>query len=313
MNYQRFGKTELLVSEIGFGAWAIGGSGWGEGCDDAQSMEALECAWEAGVNLFDTCDSYGNGHSEELIGKFLKGRRDKAVVVTKGGTNFRLPERSKNFTRSYLKMCLDESLQRLQTDYVDVYLLHVPDAGWQDREEVLETMKELKQSGKARFCGLAMWGAADTLHAFEKDTEGVIEALECPFNILNKSNLEVVAIAKERDIPVLTSQPLASGILTGKYAAGTHFAAGDNRAGFWTAERFASVEKDMEIVGSCIKPPVETMAQLALAYNLSYPGISCVIPGAKNASQVQKNVSAAGLRLDEETMEKLKSTVGFVF
>lgn len=313
MKYQRFGKTELEVSEIGFGAWAIGGAGWGEGCDDKQSMEALACAWDAGVTLFDTCDSYGNGHSEELIGEFLKGKRDQAVVVTKGGTNFRVPERSKNFTRDYLKMCLDESLQRLQMDYVDVYLMHVPDAGWQDREQVLETMKELKQSGKARFCGLAMWGAADTLHAFEKDTDGAIEALECPFNILNKSNLEVVKIAKERDIPVLTSQPLASGILTGKYGKDTQFAPGDNRAGFWTKERFLSVQRDLEIVSGCIKAPVETMAQLALAYNLSYPGISCVIPGAKNASQVKKNVSAAGMRLDAETMEKLGSTTGFVF
>lgn len=313
MNYQRFGKTELKVSEIGFGAWAIGGAGWGEGCDDALSMEALACAWDAGVNLFDTCDSYGNGHSEKLIGEFLKGKREQAVVVTKGGTNFRVPERSKNFTKEYLKMCLDESLERLGMDYVDVYLLHVPDAGWQDREEVLETMKELKKSGKTRFCGLAMWGAEDTLHAFEKDTQGIIEALECPFNILNKSNLEVVEIARQRDIPVLTSQPLASGILTGKYTVGTHFAAGDNRAGFWTEERFASIEKDMEIIRSCIKEPVQTMAQLALAYNLSYPGISCVIPGAKNPSQVEKNVSAAGMRLDEETMECLKATKGFVF
>lgn len=313
MKYQRFGKTELMVSEIGFGAWAIGGSGWGEGCDDGQSMRALECAWEAGVNLYDTCDSYGNGHSEKLIGKFLKGKRDKAIVVTKGGTNYRVPERSKNFTRDYLKMCLDESLKRLQTDYVDVYLMHVPDAGWQDRENVLDTMAELKKSGKARFCGLAMWGAADTLHAFERDKKDAIEVLECPFNILNKSNLQVVKIAKERDIPVLTSQPLASGILTGKYGIGTSFAEGDNRSGFWNAERFASVEGDMEIVRSCIKAPVETMAQLALAYNLSYPGISCVIPGAKNESQVRKNVSAAGLRLDGETMKKLEATKGFVF
>lgn len=313
MEYRRFGKTELQVSEIGFGAWAIGGSGWGKGCDDNLSMEALSCAWDAGVNLFDTCDSYGNGHSEELIGKFLKGKRDKAVVVTKGGTNFRVPERSKNFTKDYLKMCLDESLERLQMDYVDVYLLHVPDAAWQDKACVLDTLKELKQSGKARFCGLAMWGAADTLHAFEKDTEGVIEALECPFNILNKSNLEVVKIAKERDIAVLTSQPLASGILTGKYPADTRFAEGDNRAGFWTEERFASVEKDMEIVRACMKPPVETMAQLALAYNLNYPGISCVIPGAKNASQVMKNVSASGIRLEKEVMDKLRETVGFIF
>lgn len=313
MDYQRFGKTELKVSEIGFGAWAIGGSGWGEQCNDQRSMEALECAWENGVNLFDTCDSYGNGHSEELIGKFLKGKRQEAVIVTKGGTNFRVPERSKNFTREYLQMCLDESLKRLGTDYVDVYLLHVPDSEWQDRAEVLETMKELKKSGKTRFCGLAMWGAADTLHAFEKDTEGVIEALECPFNILNKSNREVVKIARERDIPVLTSQPLASGILTGKYSAETTFDKQDNRSGFWTKERFLSVRSDMEIVSSFVKPPVENMAQLALAFNLSYPGISCVIPGAKNASQVLKNVSAAGLRLDTETMKKLESTKGFVF
>lgn len=313
MEYTRFGKTELKVSEIGFGAWAIGGSGWGEGCDDALSMEALACAWEEGVNLFDTCDSYGNGHSEELIGKFLAGKRHEAVIVTKGGTNFRVPERSKNFTREYLKMCLDESLKRLQTDYVDVYLLHVPDAGWQDKEQVLDTMKELKQSGKARFCGLAMWGAADTLHAFEKDKEGVIEALECPFNILNKSNLEVVEIASQRDIPVLTSQPLASGILTGKYAVDTKFLQGDNRAGFWTPERFAAIEKDMEIIRACVKEPVQNMAQLALAYALNYPGISCVIPGAKNASQVKKNVSASGIVLDASVMEKLKGTEGFVF
>ena len=211
-------------------------------------------------------------------------------------------------------MCLDESLKRLQTDYVDVYLLHVPDAGWQDREQVLDTMKELKKSGKARFCGLAMWGAADTLHAFEKDQEGVIEALECPFNILNKSNLEVVEIARQRDIPVLTSQPLESGILTGKYAVDTTtFSQVDNRAGFWTAERFAAVEKDMEIIRACVKEPVENMAQLALAYGLNYPGISCVIPGAKNASKVRKNVSASGIVLDDSMMEKLKGTKGFVF
>ena len=156
------------------------------------------------------------------------------------------------------------------------------------KKEVFETMKLLKKSGKARFCGLAMWGAADTLHAFEKDTESVIEALECPFNILNKSNLGVVSIAKDRDIPVLTSQPLASGILTGKYGMDTKFAVGDNRAGFWTEERFQSVKADMEIVKSCVKPPVETMAQLALAYNLSYPGISCIIPGAKNRIRYRK-------------------------
>ncbi len=313
MEYRVFGKTGMKVSEVGFGAWAIGGINWGKDIVDESSMAALNKAWDCGVTLYDTCDAYGNGHSELLIGEFLKGKRQDAVVVTKGGTNWRLPERSKNFTRDYLMMCLDESLERLGTDYVDVYLLHVPDAGWQDREHVFETMKEMKKSGKTRFVGLAMWGAADTLHAFENDKENVIDVLECPFNILNKSNLEVVKIAKERNIPVMTSQPLASGILTGKYGVGTKFEKTDNRAGFWTPERFESVQKDLAIVQSCIKPPVETMAQLALAYCLSYPGISCVIPGAKNVHQAEMNVSAAGLRLDEETMKTLSSTEGFVF
>ena len=128
MEYNIFGRTGMKVSDIGFGAWAIGGRGWGDGSSDRDAVEALTVSWEKGVNLYDTCDAYGDGHSEELIGEFLKGRRKEAVIVTKGGTNFRLPERSKNFSKEYLMMCLEESLKRLQTDYVDVYLLHVPDA-----------------------------------------------------------------------------------------------------------------------------------------------------------------------------------------
>ena len=112
-------------------------------------MEALACAWDEGVNLYDTCDSYGNGHSEGLIGRFLAGKRDKAVIVTKGGTNFRVPERSKNFTREYLKMCLDESLKRLQTDYVDILLLHRPDT-LMEPEEVADAFDTLEREGKVR-------------------------------------------------------------------------------------------------------------------------------------------------------------------
>lgn len=313
MIYNKFGKTGLEVSDVGYGAWAIGGMGWSAGPDDENANAALKAAIDAGVNFFDTCDSYGNGHSEVLCGEALKPIRDDVVIVTKGGTNWRLPERSKNFSRDYLMMCLDESLQRLQTDYVDVYLLHVPSAQMQNDENVFETMKEMKKSGKARFVGLAMWQAADTLHAFEKDTEGVIDVLECPFNILNKSNIEVVKIAKERNIGVLTSQPLASGILTGKYDMNTKFDKSDNRAGFWTEERFRSVQKDLTIVEECAKEADLPMNMLALAYNLSYPGIASVIPGGKTAEQVNLNVAASGIRLSDKIMARLAETEGFVF
>ncbi|MGI6018133.1 MAG: aldo/keto reductase [Marvinbryantia sp.] len=313
MEYRKFGKTDLKVSEIGFGAWAIGGKSWGNTRNDDDAVKALGKAWESGINLYDTCDAYGDGHSESLIGEFLKGRRQEAVIVTKGGTNFRLPERSKNFTREYLMMCLDESLQRMQTDYADVYLLHVPNADWQDKEQVFDTLAEMKKSGKVRYTGLAMWGAADTMHALETDTKDTFDVLECPFNILNKSNLDVVKIAKQRKIAVLTSQPLASGILTGKYKAGTVFEDGDNRKGFWTKERWDFLSVDLALIEACARENGLSMAELALAYNLSYEGIDCVIPGGRNAAQVEGNVLAAGKRLSKETMDKLTNTKGFVY
>lgn len=313
MVYNQFGKTDLKVSDVGFGAWAIGGLGWGAGPDDENAVAALKKAWELGVNFYDTCDAYGNGHSEELIGEFMKGKHQEAVIVTKGGTNYRLPERSKNFSHDYLMMCLDESLMRLKMDYVDVYLLHVPNAEWQEKGKVFETLKEMKKSGKSRYVGLAMWGAGDTMYALEHDTEGVIEVLECPFNILNKTNIEVLKITKERNIAVLTSQPLASGILTGKYTSDTKFTDGDNRKGFWTEERFASIIPDMKIIEECVNETGLTMTELALAYNLSYPGIHSVIPGAKTAAQVERNVAASGIRLNESIMKKLSQTKGFIF
>ena len=313
MKSRKLGNTGLYVPEVGFGAWAIGGKGWGSTADDEKAWEALEISWDQGGRLFDTCDAYGDGHSEILLGKFLKGKRQEAVIVTKGGTNFRVQERSKNFEREYLFACLEESLRRLQTEYVDVYLLHVPDAAWQEKGLIWDTLKEMKQSGKVRFAGLAMWGAKDTLHAFSQDEERVMEVLECPFNILNKSNLKVVEIARERGIAVLTSQPLASGILTGKYAAGTGFPEGDNRKGFWTGERFKEVEPDMEIIRACMAETGLNMVQLSLAYNLNYPGISCVIPGAKTREQALSNISGSGIVLDEAVMERLKQTRGFVF
>lgn len=151
------------------------------------------------------------------------------------------------------------------------------------------------------------------MHALERDTERVIDVLECPFNILNKSNLEVVKLAKERNIAVMTSQPLASGILTGKYREGTQFAEGDNRKGFWTAKRFEEVKPDLEVVEACTAETGLSMGHLALAYNMTYPGISCVIPGAKNAAQALDNAAATGLRLNDDIMERLSSTKGFVF
>lgn len=139
-------------------------------------MAALQEAWQQGINLFDTADCYGDGHSEALIGAFLLGQREASAIVTKGGTNYRVKERSKDFTRDYLIRSLDESLERLQRT-MWTFICCMFNAQWQDEAHVLDTLREIKNSGKAHFVGFAMWGAADTLHALEKDTDGVIDVL----------------------------------------------------------------------------------------------------------------------------------------
>lgn len=156
-------------------------------------------------------------------------------------------------------------------------------------------------------------GAADTLHALEKDTDGVIDVLEVPFNILNKSNFEVLRIARERNIAVLTSEPLASGVLTGKYHAQTDFADGDHRKGFWNDMRWETMESSLREIAACAKEAGMSMAELALAYNLSTPGVTCVIPGGKTPEQVRKNVQAAGLRIPEDMRQRLADVPGFVY
>lgn len=156
-------------------------------------------------------------------------------------------------------------------------------------------------------------GAADTLHALEKDTDGVIDVLEVPFNILNKSNFEVLCIARERNIAVLTSEPLASGVLTGKYHAQTDFADGDHRKGFWNDMRWETMESSLREIAACAKEAGMSMAELALAYNLSTPGVTCVIPGGKTPEQVRKNVQAAGLRIPEDMRQRLADVPGFVY
>jgi aryl-alcohol dehydrogenase-like predicted oxidoreductase len=311
MNYVQLGKTDLKVSDIGFGAWAIGGLGWGStGEGDKDFIAALETAYDNGVNFYDTCDAYGNGHSEELIGKVFARKRDKIIIATKAGTNFRQPERSKNFTEKYLLDSLDESLSRLQTDYVDIFLLHVPGTAVIEQGEIFETLDKIKASGKSRYCGLAMWIQPDILLALKK---AVIDMLECPYNILNRGNAEAVKLAGEMNIPVFTSEPLAGGILTGKYSAQKAFTDGDHRKGFWTDERFAQFGSAMELIRECVKPPFVSMAQLALAFNINQPEIYAVIPGAKRPAHVVANITASGMRIPGEDLAKLMSIEGFSY
>src|SRR3989338_4297843 len=156
MKYRVLGKTGLKISEIGFGCWAIGGTSYGP-TKDEDSLQALETAWERGVNFYDTADTYGHGHSEELLAKFLKGKpRDKVIIASKAGWDFYHGGSRKNFDSDYLRFACDESLKRLGVDTIDLYQLHNPSLELIKEGRVVNVLEELKRAGKIRFIGISI-------------------------------------------------------------------------------------------------------------------------------------------------------------
>ena len=292
MEYRELGRTGIRVSEIGFGAWAIGGDAWGP-VEDAQSIAAMERALELGVNFIDTADVYGDGHSEELVARVIAGRRDQVVVSTKGGLmgHHRDPEREPVYDQPEKVIeAFELSLRRLGTDYIDVYWCHI----WWDKHEeteaFIEAFDQLKQSGKARAVGISTDGI-DHLRHFNRT--GVIDAVQLDYSILNrKRESDVLPYAQEHGLGVVIRGPLFKGLLTGKFAEDATFAAGDIREGWpeepWYAE---SVEKVDRL--RTLERDDQTLGQLALRFVLSQRAVSVAIPGAKDPGQVEANVAAS--------------------
>ena len=292
MEYRSLGKTGIQVSEIGFGAWAIGGDAWGP-VEDSASISAIARALELGINFLDTADVYGNGHSEELVGQAIKGRREQVIVSTKGGLmgHHRDPEREPVYdTPEKVVTALEESLRRLGTDYVDVYFCHI----WWDKHEeteaFIEAFDRLKRDGKAKAVGLS----ADNLDYIKHfNRNGGLDAVQLDYSILNrKPERDILPFLKEQGIGVVVRGPLQKGLLTGKFTPDTHFADGDIRkdwtGGEWYQSNLERVER--------LRPMVQhgrTLAQVALRYVLSHPAVSVAIPGAKTPQQVEENASAS--------------------
>lgn len=292
MHYRDLGRTGIRVSEIGFGAWAIGGDAWGP-VEDRQSIAAMERALELGVNFIDTADVYGDGHSEELVGQVIAGRREDVVVSTKGGLmgHHRDPEREPVYDRAAKVMdAFDASLRRLRTDYIDVYWCHI----WWDRNEETEAFLEafgaLKRAGRARAVGVST-DSIDHLRHF--DSNSVIDAVQFDYSILNrKPEADVLPYAQERGLGVVIRGPLFKGLLTGKFRAESTFAPGDIRHGWpdepWYADSVAKVDDLRTLVRD-----EQTPGQVALRFVLGHPAVSVAIPGAKYPQQVAENAAAS--------------------
>jgi aryl-alcohol dehydrogenase-like predicted oxidoreductase len=310
MRSRRLGKTGHEVSEIGFGAWAIGG-GWGE-TDDNQSMAAMEAAVDAGVTFFDTADVYGDGRSERLIATLLRERGEPLVVATKFGR--RAPQEVAQYSYENMRSWLERSLENLGVDAVDLVQLHCPPWDVYYTPAVFEACDRLVQEGLVRAYGVSVEKVEEGLKAIEYPGVSTVQII---FNIFRQRPAELFfEQARLRDVGVIVRVPLASGLLTGKFGPDSSFAPDDHRAynrhgeQFDVGETFAGVdfERGLQVVEElrALVPEGATLAQLALRWILSFAAVSTVIPGAKTPEQAHANAAASDLpALPEETLRTI--------
>jgi aryl-alcohol dehydrogenase-like predicted oxidoreductase len=313
MKYRELGRTGWKVSEISFGAWAIGGT-WGD-VDDKVSLAALHAALDDGVNFFDTADVYGDGRSERLMAKLKKERKEKFYVATKAGR--RLPKQTpEGYSRDNLTSFVERSLRNLGADAIDLLQLHCPPTEVYYMPEVFGILDDFLKAGKLRHYGVSVEKVEEALKAIEFPN---VQSVQIIFNIFRQRPSELFFNeAQKRKTGILARVPLASGMLSGKITRDSQFAKDDHRAfnrhgeAFDRGETFSGVDfetglRAVEELRSFV-PKNATMAQLALRWILEFPAVTCAIPGAKRPAQVAENTAASDLKpLPKATMKKIEA------
>ena len=294
MKYRQLGRTGCTVSEIGFGAWGIGGPTPGATSygptDDALSLRTLAHALERGITFFDTSNAYGNGHSETLIGQAFRGRRDAVVIATKAG--FPSFDQAPDFTPDHLRHSLDGSLRRLQTDHVDLFQLHSPPIELlRDDGTILETMRALVREGKARAFGVSVRTPEDGLAAIR---DLAVPVIQVNLNLLDQRAVDVglVALAAETGAALIARTPLCFGMLSGSLAADATFDAHDHRSRWSRAQIERWLDGSRAFVAALEADGHGTPAQVALRYCLSHPAVATTIPGMLRPAEVDDNAGA---------------------
>jgi aryl-alcohol dehydrogenase-like predicted oxidoreductase len=300
MQYRELGRTGWKISEISFGAWAIG-AGWGS-VDDQESMAALHRAVDLGVNFIDTADVYGDGRSERLIARLRRERSETLVVATKAGRRLS-PHTADGYNAENLTRFVERSLRNLETDCLDLVQLHCPPTEVYYRPEVFTALDDLVKAGKIRYYGVSVEKIEEALKAIEYPG---VQTVQIIFNMFRHRPAELFfPQAKQRKVGILARVPLASGLLTGKMTRETTFPSDDHRnynrygQSFDRGETFSGVEFETGLRAveelKTLMPDGATMAQLALRWILMFDAVSCAIPGAKRPGQAEDNVRAADL------------------
>ncbi len=313
MKYRRFGKTGIDVSEIGYGAWGIGGAMW-QGATDEESLKALHTAIDLGLNFIDTALVYGDGHSEQLVGKVVKERKERVYVATKvPPKNGKWPARPGTklrdaFPYDYILQSAETSLRNLGTDSVDILQLHVWNDDWTDDSEWSDAIAKLKEQGKIRHFGVSI-NDHQPNNALRLAATGKVDTFQVIHNIFDQSPEEkLYPYCLEKNIGVIVRVPLDEGGLGGKITRDTQFPDGDFRIGYFRDDRKKQIVEHVTKLEKLLGKEAQTVPELALRYVLSHPAVSTVIPGMRTVRNVETNCKLSdGTLLSEKMMLELKN------
>ncbi|HEQ71522.1 MAG TPA: aldo/keto reductase [Spirochaetia bacterium] len=304
---RKLGSAGPELTVIGFGAWAIGGPwtfGWGPQ-DDQDSLDAIGAALDAGINWIDTAAAYGLGHSEEVVGRAITGKRDRVLIATKCGIVWNESGKVRNnIAPESIEKEIDASLKRLGTDYIDLYQIHWPDRTTPE-EKAWETMLKLKEKGKTRSIGVSNF-STDMLAACEK--LGHIDSLQPPYSLVKrKVEQSELSFCREHGIGVIPYSPMQSGLLTGKFNR-DRLAADDwrRKSGYFNDPFLSKALQFVEELKSLAQKYEKTPAQFSIAWTLMHPSITAAIVGARNPRQVNENIGGAGFQIEPEDMKTIE-------
>jgi aryl-alcohol dehydrogenase-like predicted oxidoreductase len=295
MRNRTLGRSGLSISEIGFGAWGIGGRTAGEtsygDTDDRHSLDALDRAFDLGITFYDTAPAYGDGHSEALIGEAFARRRDRVVIATKVG----LPRFGEpcDFSSDALRLSLEGSLRRLRTDYVDLFQLHNPPPDlFRTTPESYATLETLRRDGKIRTVGVSVKSPSEALSILSSHA---VAAVQVNLNMLDVRAIEAGLLerATEIGVAIIARTPLCFGFLTGAVTAATEFAPGDHRRAWPRAQIERWVKGAAAMQAAAGAPANQSQSQAALRFCLSFRAVSAVIPGILSPKEATENAAAS--------------------
>lgn len=309
MQYRKLGKTGMNISAISLGTWQVGGK-WGSDFNNDTAAAILNKAIDAGINFIDTADVYSDGESEKAVGRILKSRSEKIFVATKCGRQIQ-PHVNEGYQPAVLRKYVEDSLKRLQLETIDLIQLHCPPTAVYYRPEIFELFDVLKKEGKIQNLGVSVEKVEEALKAIEYDNVTTVQII---FNMFRQRPAQLFfSEAIKKDIGVIVRVPLASGLLTGTFGKQTSFTAGDHRTfnrngeAFDKGETFSGIDYETGLAAvedlKKIFPGRDNLAPVALKWILQYQAVSCIIPGASSAQQVDSNLSA--LQEKDLTAEQL--------